>query len=248
MFWNKEKIKFYSLIPGLEKMMPIIKAKDYKHPWTLKAQQELASMRLKPEWNMQSLRHTAKCPGIFSVQRHGWIQRAWQDFTIETFPNSDEFVWSSPLDQKQLSIVAGEYISGHARNQLADYMQNWRPDTLKTLIKIQSPWRCKIPKGYYLLDMSVPYADERRFSVAPGFSTDDLGYASLNIQLLWHAPKGKTLIKAGTPLVQYILVPKKMIDMELGVISENEAKIYDIILNSKFVRNYGFVKDIIKKF
>jgi len=247
MFWDKPKVKFHCLIPGVAETMPIIEARDYKHPWVDKAHQEYNNARKNPNWGMERSTHTARCPGIFTLQRHGWIQRAWQDFTIETFQGSDEFVWSSPLDQKKYCEVTGDYISAHPKEQLANYMENWRADTLKTVIKVQSPWRCEIPKGYRLLEMSVPYADEKRFSVAPGFSSNDMGYAQMNVQMLWHVTKGKTLIKAGTPLAQYILVPEESFDMEIKITDDKVAKTQNIILNNKFVRDYGMMRDMFNK-
>ena len=42
----------------------------------------------------------------------------------------------------------------------------------------------------------------------PGFFSQEYGVAQMNVQLKWHVLNGETLIKAGTPIAHYMLVPK----------------------------------------
>lgn len=242
-WFRKPSITFDCLIPGVERIMPMITAKEYKHAWVSRAQQDLAKERKSSEWGMKRLIHTAKCPGIFQLQRNGWIMRSWQDFTIETNGDGTSFVWTSAIDQTRFKLDG--YIGSHPAFQLADYMENWRPNTLRTLIKINSPWRCNVPKGYVLLETNVPYQDENRFTTVQGMFSHEQGYAQLNPQFLWHVPRGKVLVKAGTPLAQYMLIRKEHFDMCINPVgTTSDQEFFDLVNNYRFVKNYGETKKI----
>jgi hypothetical protein len=45
--------------------------------------------------------HTARCPGIISVNNIGWYLVNYQDFEINTFGDDREFSWKSEIDQKK---------------------------------------------------------------------------------------------------------------------------------------------------
>jgi hypothetical protein len=246
-FFKKPKITFDCLVPGVERIMPMIPARELKHLWVQKALQEFADIRKNPTWNMQRIPHTVKCPGIFSLQRHGWVMRTWQDITIETYGDGTNFKWSTPINQKDLHPSKVDYVGANSQEQFANYQENWRPETLRTVLKIQSPWRCVVPKGYYLLEMAVPYLDEIRFTTISGFFDSDHGLAQLNPQFLCHVPQGKTLIKAGTPIAQYILVPKEKVGMEINVLgSISDEGFYNMANNTRFATNYGEVRKLYK--
>lgn len=246
-FFRKKQITFDCLIPGVERLMPMIPAKDFKHQWVKRAMQEYKNERNNPMFGMEKQIHTARCPGIFTLQRHGWIMRTWQDITIETFGDGNSMQWTTPISQKALNPQVGEYVGGHPEEQLFKFMNNWKKDTLSTLVKLTTPWRCTVPKGYYLLETQVAYADENRFTTVSGFFSREHGYAQLNPQLLWHVPVGKTLIKAGTPIAQYILVPKDSFDMNINVIGNTtDESFFNLVNNYRFVKNYSEVKKLYK--
>lgn len=241
--FRKPKVIFECLIPGVAEIMPIVPAKDIRHAWVNRAVAEVKADRQHPEFGMHKKFHTAKCPGIFNLQRNGWVVRTWQDITIETFGDGERFEWTSAIDQSKLGEGIEGYVSYHSKEQLHKYMDNWPNNTLRPIIKIHSPWICKVPKGYYLLEMPVAYSDENRFTVAPGFFNPELGRAPLNVQLLWHVMKGKTLIKAGTPIAQYVLIPKDKVDMEIVTHKDTEHKnIHTLLLNNRFITSYGDIK------
>jgi hypothetical protein len=245
MLFKKPKVVFECLIPGVERIMPMVEAKTIRHPWVNRAVAELKADRQHPEFGMHNKVYTAKCPGIFSLQRHGWVMRTWQDITIETFGDGSRFEWTSSMDQKNLNEHVGDCVSFHPDIQLANYMENWPNNTLRTLLKIQSPWRCVVPKGYYLMEMPVAYSDESRFTTVNGFFSHEQGIAQMNPQFMWHIMNGKTLIKAGTPISQYILIPKDGYDMEIRSSREaNENELFRLTNNNRFIKNYAEVKRI----
>ena len=110
--------------------------------------------------------------------------------------------------------ILNDYVSWHSPEQL-DVFKPMPSHTLKTLVKIQSPWKVVIPKDYYLLITSVPYNDEDVFTVAPGLLQ---GENFLNVQMFWHKLNKKHIIKEGTPLCYYLLIEKKKYEFNISCI------------------------------
>jgi hypothetical protein len=213
-------IEFNSFIPELVHSMPIEKSKINDFDWY--------KIMLK-DYKSDSLRsHTAKCPGILSVCSTGWIQRCYQDIVITTNGDMKSFTWRSEIDQKSLTHgeIMQDYVSYHSSSQLFDFNQ-FKKDTLQTIIKIQSPWTVTVPKGYSLLYMPVPYNDSNEFTAAHGIVKD---FNFLNVQLFWHCLNGEVLIKKGTPLQQYILVKDEQMDHVV-----NEVDSYHLRMASSLV-------------
>lgn len=227
------------MIAGVDKAMPVVKARDLEHVWVNSARAEYAEKRKHPDFEFTRNLHTAKCPGIFSLMRQGWVVRTWQDIVIETNGDKEYFAWATPIDQKAFPFGV-DYVGAHDARSLASYMQNWPDNALRAVLKINSPWMARVPKGYYLLEMPVAYADENRFTTLPGVFDCDHGPAPLSQQLLWHVESGKTLIKAGTPLAQYVLMPKEQFDFSMSEYDANCADIQARALLSanRFVANY----------
>lgn len=246
MIWFKNKktpkVEFVNETPGVAELMPLTPAKEYRHPWVERAVRDFAKVREDPNWNHRKLLHTARCPGIFSLQRHGWIVRTWQDVVITTKKEDNvNFSWLCARNQ--------EYVSHHFPHQMADFWENWPEDTLRSVIKINTGWRCVVPEGYYLYEMPLPLYEEQRFTTIPGYFSREAGPAAMNVQLLWHVMDGETLIKAGTPIAQYILVPKEQPEMLCRDADERKDKLllsrlYD---ESKFVKNYNEIKKLLGK-
>ena len=94
----KPKLEFICTMPGVEEVMPIIRASEYQHSWIKKAVQDMktngsiAAPHRRPFEAPQTMpgqnntdneeRHTAKCPALQMVQNTGWILRLHQDVKI----------------------------------------------------------------------------------------------------------------------------------------------------------------------
>jgi hypothetical protein len=234
---NNKKIEFVNEIEGVAQLMPLIPARQVMRPWVDKARADFAEIRKNPDWRNSKTIHTARCPGIYALQRHGWVLRTWQDIEITTHGDGVDFLWRTP------SQIGGDAVGFHPPHQLADYHSDWPKDTLRTLIKIHTGWRCIVPDGYYLLEMPVPMVEENRFTTVSGYFSKDTGPAHMNVQLMWHIMSGSTLIKAGTPIAQYVLVPKDQPEMVCRDAEKRDglrlSHLYD---SSKFVKNFSDVK------
>lgn len=239
---SPKKIEFINEIEGVAQLMPMIPAKQISRPWVDRAHAHFAEIRKNPDWRNSKTIHTARCPGIFTLQRHGWVLRTWQDIEIKTNGDGVDFTWRSPTQ------IGGDAVGFHPPEQLADYYGEWPSTALRTVIRINTGWRCIVPKGYYLMEMPVPLVEEHRFTTIPGYFSREAGPASMNVQLMWHVMNGTELIKAGTPIAQYILVPKDQPEMICRDAEKRDglqlSHLYDA---SKFVKNYADVKKLFGK-
>lgn len=251
MFNKKPTIEFFSLIPEVADIAPIIPAHSVKPNWFKLAQDDFITKSKNPDFGMNRFLHTAKCPGIFNLIRYGWVMTTWQDIVIKTNGDLQSFEWRTPLDQTKLTngINVGEAVGHHPPRQLSDYQGGW-DDSLNCVLKMHTPWRCIVPKGYYLLEGAMPYTEETRFTTIPGFYSQEYGVSQLNVQLKWHVLDGETLIKAGTPIAHYMLVPKD--EAQLVVSKASAKQIYadsvtKVETSSRFVSNKGKSKCIFSK-
>lgn len=241
MFWNKPKITFTNNIKGVAEVAPIVPASKISRRWVINALDDFKKTRQQPDYGMFQMIHTARCPGIFKFMRHGWVMSTWQDITIETDGSGYGFRWATPINQKEINDA--DYVSTHPSSQYADFFEEWYDGTLRDVVKINSGWTCNVPKGYYLVEMPVIHSDEMRFTTVPGVFFKEQGPAQMNPQLLWHVIKGKELIKAGTPIAQYMLVEKKIMDFEVKGVSISDQDLFFANHNRRFVKNYKEIKN-----
>ena len=211
----KDKITFKSFIPNIE--FSLEKNKPINFSWFQRAYQDYKK-------NFKSMdMHTVRCPGINSIIKTGWIQKTYQDIVITTNGNKTDFTWESKINQKNTEYgdVIGDYVHYHPPAQL-DKFRRMDQNTLKMIVKIQSPWVAYIPKGYKLLSMPVAYNDTNVFTAATGLLSE--GIESLNVQLYWHNLNGETFIKKGTPICQYILIKNINIIEKFEIAGNKERK------------------------
>lgn len=238
MFNKKPKLEFFSISPEIAKLAPIVPAHEIKPRWWDKAQQQFVEATKDPEFGKSKFVHTAKCPGIFNLIRYGWIMTTWQDILIKTNGDGHTFEWSTPIDQKKVHSTneMGEAVGFQSKEQLSDFMGGWC-NSLNTVIKINTPWRCIVPKGYYLLEQQVPYADDDRFTTLPGFFSREYGVAQMNPQLRWHLTNGETVIKAGTPIAHYMLIPQEQADVTVMEATKQQIMAEEVT-QLDLMRNY----------
>ena len=207
-------IKFYCLLPGIEKIMPLVPAKAVDFKWVKQAREFYKTANHSKE--------TTSCPGIFSLLNTGWIHRTYMDVTVETFGDGERVQTTTQMDQLRTPPQGkwiGEYVHFHTPQQLNGFREDVH-NTLKTIIKIQTPWFVDIPKGYSLLMMPVPYNDDTRFTAAAGLLR---GKNFLNVQLHWHCLNSTEVIKAGTPINQMVLIKDEPDDYQIEVVADAKA-------------------------
>jgi hypothetical protein len=240
LFKKEPTIEFFSMDPRVAEVAPIVPATHFKPSLLTNSAKELSALKKAPDFGKHRYLSTAKCPGVYNYARHGWILTTWQDILIKTNGDGINFEW-------ECSDNSG--VGFHLPPQYADYVPE-HPNTLKTVIKINTTWRCLVPEGYFLMEGQVPFTDERRFTTVTGFFSREFGIAQMNVQLLWHVLEGETLIKAGTPIAHYMLVPKKQPKLVVRSANENDKRMEEITqfeINRKNLSNRSDSKCLFAK-
>jgi hypothetical protein len=214
--FKKKQLKFYSSIAGLEKLHPILPAKEFAHLFFCKAKQQV----LSPQTRMK----TAKCSGIRALFQQGFIQTTWVDIKITSNEDGSNFACETaiPVEIAQTPPYNRPVAVLHDSMQYAEFM-GMQPDTGKCLLKIISPWTVQVPKGYYLIQTNVNHIGENRFTTATGVIEGGM-CVELSSQLFWHMLGQETVIKAGTPIAHMFLVKEEEYTPECVAMTAEEAR------------------------
>lgn len=195
-------VTFKEMIPNISEFMPIVYSKDCLPDWVKRARADFAD-KVRNGYPNKPVTSAHRCPGIMDLLKSGFIVRAWQDIAITTNGDGASFEWNVPV---MTNDYTGEDAVGfHPPELLVDYLPK-RTDTLKTILKLYAPWLCYVPKGYKLLSMPMVYSDDGRFTNCPGI-LDTSANSQLNLQIFWHVMNGMEVIKAGTPIAHFVLIP-----------------------------------------
>ena len=244
------KIEFLCLIPGVKESYPISSIKHYKPQWLHEEATEYA--RLREEYKQDPMkiiengRSIAKCLGIRAMFNTGWVIPTWQDIIIDKEADSDVWSWKTPIAQESLNSKLNSYVNSHDPNSFrkCPHLSKKTP-----IVKIESPWIARVPDGYSLMQVPIPYQEHDLFSAAGGIFPSSMGYMEVNVQLLWNT-SGRTLIPAGTPLAHLVLLKNEGIEDEVRDISTLEEKVWTAqktIRNSVYERNYADIKEAIAR-
>ena len=217
---TKQVIEFVQVSPGIAETIPIILSKDYKRDWIDKNARDLQAFnqslktcpmeQLKDKIKNES-GHIIKCPGIKEFLNTGYLIRNPIDFIIET--NGDGVTFKSVDMSMPSNRGTPFHIGAHPKEQLHDYSK-LPQNTLKTVIKVATGWFI-VPNEDYVFIVTPPhYSNEDRFTSPVGIH-DPCTDPQVNPFLFWHVLKGRETVKAGTPLCQYIPVPREFIQPDI---------------------------------
>jgi hypothetical protein len=213
--WFKKKkswVRFYSIDNAVASVYPVIENRLTERDWNSLATTE----RNRPEQGRQIV---LNCPAIKQITNVGYVLRAPADFIIKTGSDVEHMSWETPFLFKRHSdrytFSGGEYyISWHSPAQTEPLIPKFHPATDKpthnVAVKVETPWRVKASDDILLLQIPVSYNNENRFSAAMGILDPKYMHA-VSVQLFWHIVEGEELVKAGTPLVQYIPISREML-------------------------------------
>lgn len=214
--WFKKKkswVRFYSLDQNVSTIYPVIQNNLVDRDWN-----NVGDLtRNRPEQGNQTV---LNCPAIKQIVRTGYVLRAPADFIIKTGENPADISWETPFMFKRHSdkyTFSGTdyYVSWHSPAQVEPIIPRENPHSDKqyhhSAVKVETPWRVKASDDIVLLQLPVTYNNEERFSAAIGI-VDPRYMHSVSVQLLWHIVGSETLVKAGTPLVQYVPVSRELLN------------------------------------
>ena len=227
LFKKKNKwIRFYSLDTGVAALHPIFPAKKLRRKWRSEAlkrehakeEKKCPALKAKVLWqrlqDMDSTgapdglwSHAATCPALDVVMDTGYIIPAPADFIIH-IDGSGNFEWRS-----ETLLYGGRYLTAHIPDQTEGMrnLVNQQKDVLDYTIKMELPWRVQAHKDIVFIQQNIAYWDEERFSVPNGIVDPQYSY-EINLQLFWHMTEpGDYIVKAGTPLVQWLPVHRDIL-------------------------------------
>ncbi len=244
-FFKKKKswVRFYSLDPNVAIAYPVINSGETDRDWNGLGN----TKRNRPEQGKQTV---LNCPAIKQITNTGYVLCAPADFIIKTGPNIENLSWETPFLFKRESdkyTFGGTdyYISWHSPAQTEPLLPREIPSTnkphLHSAVKVETPWRVKASDDIVLLQIPVTYNNEQRFTAAVGI-VDPKYMHAVSVQLFWHVLEGEELVRAGTPLVQYIpisrsLLAKNGVEFTVDAGTEIEKEIeeaYTFVNHSRF--------------
>lgn len=198
-------IEFFSSVPGVADSFPIIAAKSYTANWMSAAREDyIKEIKHHPE----KYSHVFQCPGIFDLFNYGFIVPMWHDVMIK--PKGDGFSWMIPSSDLT-EFEPGKVIIGSHVPELLKFIPK-REYSLKSMIKINTPWHIVAPKGIKFLVLPVAYADDTEFESCIGLLDPSIN-SEINIQLHWNVLNKDKTLKAGTPLAHLIPVTTETFDI-----------------------------------
>jgi len=239
-------LEFCSLIEGVEDVIPIIPASQYKHEWmrtaaiSMKKDGELGHVDGKDQLEFQ---HTSRCPGILNIKNEGYIVRTHQDIEIEIDVKKNDIKWLTPFDDGEVSFgLAEPTITQHQPFALAKFMKNWPDHAMETLVKINTPWMVKVPKGYKILQTHPFYLDEDKWHALSGVYDDGIGIPKITCVLQWFK-SGKFRIPAGTPVAQLLVYKDDEFNLIQTNLQQNKKwvhyhRTYMLLLKHQFKKSY----------
>lgn len=193
------EIVFFSTMNGVADAFPIDHAKNFSFNWVEKSRNDY---KKELEANKGSrFSHLYRCPGIFDIMGSGYIIPMPWDVSIETKGDGKHFAWSFPSEDLQ-TMFQPPLLNGHFADQTAKFLPI-KPNSLETIIKLNTPWHCIVPEGVKFLMMPIPYPDNYDFENVTGILDNSIS-SEINFQLRWNVLDGLRTIRAGTPMVQLI--------------------------------------------
>jgi hypothetical protein len=224
---TNKPVRFVNIVPGVAESTPVILAKDLKRKWIEQnikdLQQSKEKLKKCPVGQIRDFlsrnNFIVRCPGIKGFINSGYLITCPVDFTLETNGDGQNFrseilsltIHGTYFNGKEMSPIK---IYPHVREQFHDYTPVPR-NSLKNIIKLVTGWHVIPDKRFIYLITSPYYSDEDRFTSVTGI-LDPFYDTEINALLYWHVLNGKETIKAGTPLVQVIPIPRDFIQPDLS--------------------------------
>ncbi len=203
----KPWLRFFSLEPGLAENYPLIPTASIPRQWMTKEQRST-------HCPFMGTQNVANCPGLKLFARTGYCVTSPMDFRIWTDGDGISYRY------EQVTTFArhSNFIGDHPPEQVVPLTRSKFDESLDGhlahIIKLETPWRVRASDDIVFFQLPVYWNNETRFEAVAGLY--DPRYAmQVNVQLLWKvldSGEDGTLIKAGTPLAQFVPVRRKELD------------------------------------
>lgn len=233
-FKKKPKIEFYSVNWEQTYNYPIELMDTVNSPWFSEVKEIISKNKNNPNAVNSS---SYMCSGIREIMNFGFVLRSPKDFIITTNGDGVSFKWEQP-NNSHLPI---EYFGPE---KYGDYGP-LPPQTLRTVIKINTPWRVILPPGWKLLVLPIQYAEKQPFTTAVGILDTQIS-RHINPSIFWHNLNDTTLIKAGTPLCQFIPIKTEIPKLEIRKATDKELE-YEKLLHATLGSSFSAIRPALMK-
>ena len=199
-FWKqkeKPKIHWWSVIEGLEKVAPIVPAKEYVPDWWKKVERMIDN-------KLDNKGTVRNCPSFPEYITQGFVVPLWCDLHLEV--HHDSWKWKSP--EKLFTF------NNHPGEQFRDWLPKHVQDNTSMVLKPNCPWRVKTPPGWSVWQLPMIYHYNPVFETLPGIIWSDIHH-EINQQMMFHK-KGVFNLQRGTPLAQYIPIRRETFEYNVG--------------------------------
>ena len=186
------KVIFWSIIKGLEEIVPLQPAKNYIPEWWKNTPSFIPN--IEENCSIPKERATIKvCPSVQDWFSQGYVLPMWYDVHIDIKENGEIEVLGSDenLLRNSTFMPEGAYTS-------------WLPEQQNAVAVFRPacPWRIKTPVGYSCYQFPMWYHFNPDFEVPPGPVWSD-EYHVINPQVIIKH-YGVTKINRGTPLCVFV--------------------------------------------
>ena len=184
-----EKIEFYPIIAGLEKIEPIKLAKEANKYITYE----------KEEFSLRT------CPAVRDLTQVGYVIPLWQDMLIKVSRQDGVEVVPSGV-MKDHDGNAFSDIQFHQEHVMAGY--SFGDEYVNFSMKMRCPWYVKTKPGTSIMLLPVQYNPSPHFTVASGI-IESSKYPMILAQIILKKFEGEFVLKKGTPLMQIIALKEQ---------------------------------------
>ena len=232
---KKPWVRWYSTDPGVADLHPWYPSRKLHRPWRTKALKDQGArnseerrcpwLKASRMWERmhhemigqensegpENYTHGVTCPATSKIMDSGYILPCPADIIIQTDGTGVNFQY---ITQK-LFVNNSRYVKSHIPQQ-TDGMRETisNKPTLEWTVKLELPWRVQAHPDVVFMQIPIAYHDEDRFTVPTGIADPAYSY-EINLQLFWHKIEaGEYLLKAGTPLCQWVPMHRDFLTMK----------------------------------
>lgn len=223
-WFKKREIVFYGNYPHLDKTNPILKSSDVKRGWEKDASDNFNKRIL--EKNSTHLVSGHRCSAINSIMKEGFVLKSDKEFAVETNGNDDDIKIHS---HDNIIDIHGNYEDTDFSFFSSDFLGNYaRPkNSVKHIIRKTLPWNVVAPKDVVFLVLPFSYSNDNRFMATTGI-LDPLLSMQINIIFWWLEKDSYQIIRKGTPLAQFIPIPRKSVCESWKMVDRVPDKLYNM--------------------
>ena len=192
---EKIKIKWWSQIPHMEKVMPPQPAREFIPRWY----KDIKTTRVS-----ETIPNIKACPSFPLWFQNGYVVPTWTDIVLRYNETTGAHYWATPHEGYRMSF--------HPNAQLVPYLPDHIKNDIAFILKTECPWRIMTPEGYSIMQLNMYYEYSPLFEALPGIIPSDI----------WHQINQQLIIKKSTfrelgkeclekPFLgwKYITIPKK---------------------------------------